>query len=273
MRRAVDNREFVATPVGRYVAGRTWALWTADATLCGSVVWGRLDDAAIDQALQPFESLFSPEMAPRCNLLTDASRLTGIDATAFQRFAGFIADRLPDLAGRVARHAIVRPAGHPGALVAGFYEISGQPPYPMQLFTTAVEALDWLDRSDARTLAAEIGALAEGESATADELRRLHALLAERLDLPLAAAARAIGVSIRSLQRRLHDSGTSFRAEVDAARIRAACALLADTDQKITAIALDVGYATLQHFSALFHRLTGETPSGWRARQRSGASP
>lgn len=273
MRRALDNREFIATPVGRYVAGRTWALWTADPTLCGSVVWGRLDDADIEQALRPFESLLSPEMAPGCDLLTEASRLAGIDATAFQRFAGFIAGRLPDLAGRIARHAIVRPAGLPGALVAGFYEVSGQPPYPMHLFTTTVEALTWLGRSDAATLAAEIGALADVESTTADELRKLHELLATRLDLPLVAAARAVGVSTRSLQRRLREMGTSFRAEVDAARIRAARALLADTDRKITAIALDVGCATLQHFSALFRRLTGETPSGWRARQRSGASP
>ena len=169
MRRAVDNREFLATPVGRYVAGRTWALWTADPTLCGSVVWGRLDDADIEQVLRSFDSLFSPEMAPRCNLLTDASRLAGIDASAFQRFANFIAERLPDLAGRIAHHAIVRPAGVPGALVAGFYEISGPPPYPMRLFTSTVEALEWLGRTDAITRAAEIGALADVETAAADD--------------------------------------------------------------------------------------------------------
>ena len=272
MRRAADSREFVATPVGRYVAGRTFALWTADPTLCGSVVWGRLDDAGIARALESFDSLFSPEMAARCDLLTDASRLEGIDASAFQRFAGYVAGRLPEIAARIARHAIVRPAGVPGALVAGFYEVSGRPPYPMQLFTTTVEALEWLGRTDARTLASELGAIVTTESAAADELRKLHDLLATRLGVPLSAAARAIGVSTRSLQRRLHEAGTSFRAEVDAARIRAARALLAETDRKITAIALDVGCTTLQHFSALFRRLTGETPSGWRARQRIGAS-
>ena len=82
----------------------------------------------------------------------------------------------------------------------------------------------------------------------------------------------ALGVSERSLQRQLRQEGTSFRREVDAARIRAARTLLADTDQKITVIALEVGCATLQHFSALFRRMTGETPSEWRARQRSVAS-
>jgi AraC-like DNA-binding protein len=273
MRRAVDNREFVTTPVGRYVAGRGWALWTADPACCGSVVWGRLDDAAVAQALAPFDSLFSPEMAPRCDLVTEASRLEGIDPSAFQRFATYIARRLPQMAERIARHAIVRPAGVPGALVAGFYEVSGRPPYPTRLFTTAVEAFVWLGRRDARSLADELGAIAADQTLATEELRKLHALLATRLDLSLSAAARAIGTSTRSLQRRLRAAGTSFRAEVDVVRIRTAGALLADTDQKITTIALDVGCATPQHFSALFRRLTGETPSGWRARQRAGASP
>ena len=61
-------------------------------------------------------------------------------------------------------------------------------------------------------------------------------------------------------------------AALHAARIRAAQTLLADTERKITSIALKVGYATLQHFSTVFRRSTGETPSAWRARQRSVAS-
>jgi AraC-like DNA-binding protein len=273
MRRAMDHREYLACPVGRYVARRSWALWTTDPVLCGSVVWGWVHEPDLELVLAGFESMWSPGMAPRCNLLTDTSRLKGIDAAAFQRFASFIAKRLPDLGGKIARQAIVRPAGFPGAVVAGFYEVSGPPLYPMRLFTTTVEALGWLGCDDAAALAAELGAIADVGSAAADELRKLHELLATRLDVPLGAAARAVGVSTRSLQRRLHDAGTSFRGEVEAARVRAARVLLADTDQKITDIALDVGCASLQHFSALFRRLTGETPSAWRARQRSGASP
>jgi len=272
MLRATDSHEFRTAPVGRYASGNGWALWCTDPALCGSLVWGRIDEAAICQIAIPFDSLHSPQMAPRCALLTDASRLEGVDGDAFGHFAAFIGRKLPDLESRVARHAIVRPTGLTGALVAGFYEVLRRPSYPVGLFTDVVSAVRWLDRPDADAIAEELAGLAIAASSLPDELRKLRELLAASLHLSMAAAVRAMGVSERSLQRQLRRVGTSFRHEVDAARIRAARTLLADTDQKITAIALEVGCATLQHFSALFRRMTGETPTAWRARQRSVAS-
>jgi AraC-like DNA-binding protein len=269
MRAATHCDEFVATPVGRYVSGRGWVLWCVDPSLCGSIVWGRLDDADIGHVLRPFESLFSPQMAPRCCVLTEASRLCGLDPAAFARFAAFLERRRPELAGRMARHAIVRPDGPIGALVAGFYEVLGQPSYPVRVFTTAADALRWLGRADAAALADELAALVETGRTVPDAVRTLRDLLGSNLDMRIGAAARAVGLSQRSLQRQLRQAGTSFRVELDAARIRAAQALLADSDQKITAIALEVGCASLQHFSTLFRRTTGETPSAWRARQRT----
>jgi AraC-like DNA-binding protein len=272
MRRATNSHEFRTAPVGRYVSGNGWVLWCTDPALCGSIVWGRLDEAAIGEIATPFDSLDSPQMAPRCALLTDASRLEGIDGDAFRRFAAFIGRKLPDLESRIGRQAIVRPSGLTGALVAGFYEVLGRPSYPVGLFTDVVCAARWLARPDAEALAEELAALAIAASSLPDEVRRLRELLGTSPHLSLAAAVRAMGVSERSLQRQLRRAGTSFRHEVDAARIRAARTLLADTDRKITAIALEVGCATLQHFSALFRRMTGETPSAWRARQRAVAS-
>ena len=272
MERATNSQEFRAAPVGRYVSGSAWLLWCTDPELCGSILWGRVDEEAIGEILTPFESLYSPQMAPRCAVPTDTSRMEGIDGDAFGRFTSFIGGQLPDLESHITRNAIVRPAGLTGALVAGFYEVLGRPSYPVALFTDVASAARWLGRTDADALAAELAALATVASSLPDELRRLRELLATSLHLSLAAAVRALGVSERSLQRQLRQEGTSFRREVDAARIRAARTLLADTDQKITVIALEVGCATLQHFSALFRRMTGETPSEWRARQRSVAS-
>jgi transcriptional regulator GlxA family with amidase domain len=45
-----------------------------------------------------------------------------------------------------------------------------------------------------------------------------------------------------------------YQDEVADARLRAAKQLLATTDTPITNIALTVGFASLQHFSALFHK-------------------
>jgi len=41
-----------------------------------------------------------------------------------------------------------------------------------------------------------------------------------------------------------------------------------DSDDPLTAVAIDAGFATLQHFSAAFREATGESPSAWRAKRR-----
>jgi len=84
----------------------------------------------------------------------------------------------------------------------------------------------------------------------------------------VSEVGRAIGVSPRSLQHQLRQAGTSFRQEVNAARVRAAQQLLQASDTKLTSIAIEVGCASLQHFSTLFRKQTGLAPSAWRARHR-----
>ena len=76
-------------------------------------------------------------------------------------------------------------------------------------------------------------------------------------------------MSERTLQRRLRDADTSYQDQLNQARIRAAQKLLLDTDTPITTIALEVGCSSPQHFSALFRRLVGETPSDYRLSRRS----
>lgn len=62
------------------------------------------------------------------------------------------------------------------------------------------------------------------------------------LDLSLREAARGLAVSVRTLQRRLADEGTSWRVEIDAARKERAAQLL---QQGATAdlTAVQVGYS------------------------------
>ena len=49
-------------------------------------------------------------------------------------------------------------------------------------------------------------------------------------------------------------------------RIRKAMEILAkDPSVRITSLALDLGFASSQHFAARFRRETGKTPSEWRA--------
>ncbi|MBZ0237586.1 MAG: helix-turn-helix domain-containing protein, partial [Deltaproteobacteria bacterium] len=67
------------------------------------------------------------------------------------------------------------------------------------------------------------------------------------------------------LQRHLRAAGTAFQRELDAARVRVAQRLLETSRASLTEIALDVGCASPQHFSALFRRVAGQPPSAWRA--------
>jgi transcriptional regulator GlxA family with amidase domain len=80
-------------------------------------------------------------------------------------------------------------------------------------------------------------------------------------------------VSQRTLQRRLCAAGTTFKDELLRARVRAAQTLMLTSEDNLTAIALEVGCASLQHYSALFRRLIGVSPSAWRKRFASKDPP
>lgn len=50
-------------------------------------------------------------------------------------------------------------------------------------------------------------------------------------------------------------------------KIREACRLLENTRLSVTTIALELGFPSVQHFSAQFHRLKGRTPTDWKRRR------
>ena len=142
-------------------------------------------------------------------------------------------------------------------------------PFAVETFTELHAALDWLERTDAAGLFAELEALFAEASGTPPMLRRLR----ERLDaapgaLSLPDAARALGSTERSLQRGLKSCGTTFQAEQGRAQIRAAQRLLRESEASIAQVAVDVGCRSISHFSALFRRIAGETPTDWRKRHR-----
>ena len=60
---------------------------------------------------------------------------------------------------------------------------------------------------------------------------------------------------------------------MSAARVRAAQERMLAGDESLTAIAIDVGCASTQHFSVAFRKATGLSPSEWRARARRCAGP
>jgi AraC-like DNA-binding protein len=81
---------------------------------------------------------------------------------------------------------------------------------------------------------------------------------------PLSLVAEIVGMSERTLQRRLTQSGTSYSDIVQQARFSIASDLLADSDLNIADIAFAAGYENAPHFSRAFKRLTGMTPRDYR---------
>ncbi len=82
----------------------------------------------------------------------------------------------------------------------------------------------------------------------------------------VGAAARAIHVSRRSLQRLLHAEGTSFRALVVRVRVECAKALLV-TDRPMGSISLAVGLRKPEQFRRQFREVVGMSPKEWRRAQ------
>jgi len=71
-------------------------------------------------------------------------------------------------------------------------------------------------------------------------------------------------MSVRTLQRRLGESGTNYQAVLDEVRRDASRRLLANTDLDASEIAFLLGFEELNSFSRAFHGWEGATPSRWR---------
>lgn len=93
----------------------------------------------------------------------------------------------------------------------------------------------------------------------------------ERRDM--RAAARALGVSVRTLRRRLNEEGASYQVVVDEALALLAKQLLADERRSIQETADAVGFSDPGAFSRAFKRWTGSTPKRFQREQTQSRSP
>jgi AraC-like DNA-binding protein len=106
-----------------------------------------------------------------------------------------------------------------------------------------------------------------------DELRRRAGLAGRVRELlitngcrciDLAAAAKSLNLSERSLRRRLADEGASFRDVRDEAQLQTAIRYLRDTAISVEQIASVLGFHDAASFRRAFRRWTGRTPQSYR---------
>jgi AraC-like DNA-binding protein len=77
--------------------------------------------------------------------------------------------------------------------------------------------------------------------------------------------ARRLGVSARSLQRKLSAEGTSFQKELNLLREDLACHYLTRTHHSAPEVAFLLGYQDTNSFYRAFNGWTGQTPEQVRA--------
>jgi len=112
--------------------------------------------------------------------------------------------------------------------------------------------------------------------ASADLPDRVRHLLASMIYIEGWSAgmlATRLGVSLRTLNRRLADAGTTFKALREEACRDAACQLLASTDKPTGEIAAILQYSDQSAFTRAFRRWQGVAPTQWRTSHRATGRP
>lgn len=255
---------FVADPVGRWIATPTQLVWCASPKLAGLSVWGRPSAAEVRSNLAAFDGLRALG-GGSVDILMDASGVESVDLEALEVAVGWARARLEELRARIGKRVGVIPPGAHGLVLAGLSPILGW----LEDVAIAADRAEALQRLGAPELAPEIDALIAAQRGSAPVVVALRALLREHDGkLDLAAAARALRISVRSLQRMLAAEGRSFRSEEVDARFDAAARLLSTTDEKVATIArrLGISEGTL---AQIVRARTGLTPAEYRRRSRS----
>jgi AraC-like DNA-binding protein len=104
-----------------------------------------------------------------------------------------------------------------------------------------------------------------GEDAIVTRLREVVVRSAGRFP-SLDEAAAEVGVSGRTLRRRLREQGQTFQSVLDSTRADLALQYLTSTDLTVQEVAALVGYSEANNFARAFRKWTGRTASEVRRR-------
>jgi AraC-like DNA-binding protein len=261
---SLSPSSFLSDPGGRYCAGRTWFVCCPGGGLAGTTAWGTPDEKDV-RAWATAARGFTNKHTAR---FLDVRRVKSVGEPVFAAVVEHIA--ATTRSAQVRGAVIVQEDSLLAATASGFSAVSASRSLVLRTFTDLVPALAWLGHASPAELARELDTIEARAIGSTPLLRDVRAALSGRVGhADIKTVASALGVSIRSLQRRLAEEGTSFRAEVGRARLLDAERLLRETDASVAEVALEVGFASAQHLALVFRRGMGTTPTCWRARARA----
>lgn len=263
----VDADQYFASPAGKVLHRRSFFCSSPGGDLYTLWAWGTLDVPDTHELFEVLDAV-TRHPGPRRRQLIVLRHVHHVTLTSMQLFT----QRLPLLhryRDGIAREAVVRPSGVVGVIAAGFYEVLPQP-FPGRAFTELTEALPWLGAGPCDAwLEAAVAFEESARTAHAQEVEALPSVFAlHGLRLTLRDGAQRLGLSPRTLQRRLAEAGTTFEAERQRAALARAQELLVAGDADVKAIAWEVGFRSPSAFIEMFRRRTSLTPGEWQRRQR-----
>jgi len=265
LRAAPNIASFLADPIGAYVLRRAFCFWQIEGAN-GVLAWGAPDLEDVAEMCSVFDvALVCPRVGRHVSLV-DATAISGVEARAFKALSEHLSLRRDAWALHVERQAVLVDRGVFGAALAGLFALL-RPRYPTRSFSERERAFAWLAARDSektrrtylkmRSLALEVP----------EVVRQLRGLLdAEQSTLTLSDAARRIGVTPRTLQRRLLEAKTSMREEGRAFRLRLSAHLLATSDLTVARIARAAGVTEAQ-LGKMYRAAYRMSPSAFRARR------
>lgn len=260
LRLALSLADYVRSPVGAALAGASFLTWCATPHLVGTVHFGHrdVDDARTLLGLYPLAG--HPDLRAPLARVVDGRAFAGIDEAAWSVMADAVRRDHARLRGVFARQAVVVEEGLGGARTAALLPAFG-PDDDFRLFTDPDEAYAWADPAQGRAAAGLVETL-RAELGVGDVEPRVRAFVASHLrTATVEACAASLGLSTRSLQRKLRDQGTSFRSLLAEERARAAHALLRTSQGKIEAVARAVGCSSSSQLGVLLRRFGFPAPS------------
>lgn len=257
-----DERAF--TGEGRLAfVGRCFMFWQDGTRALGTVMWGDPREADVEQMLPYFEVGAAPRFRGHVSFV-DGRRLESVDVLAFTKLLAYLSRRRHAWGPNIRQQAVLHPSGFIGVMVAGALHVA-RPPYPFKTFEDDEKAFQW---SRVPRLLRAYRAQVDAVAAVPAVVSAVRAALSQEGRLKAGEVAQRVGLSERTLQRRLEEAGTSLRAELERHVWVSVKQLLASTDLTLDAIAAMNGFHSASHLVRRFKQTHGQTPGEWRAKHQ-----
>lgn len=261
--------EFFGPPAYRYVLRRSFAYWQAERRVFGMMMWGRPEEADVLEMIEAHEVGANPLFRGHASLV-DVRDLESVDLMSFETMLARLKQRRDAWSPNVGKQVVLHRGGFAHAAVVGMFHFL-KPAHPVEFCEDPSAAFEALDAGDVRD---EVEALKARLLGLPEPVRRVReALNALPPDAPPAAIVKHLGTSMRSLQRRLTECGTSLRAEKQLHILRNAERLLETTELDLDALAARVGASSGSHLVTLFRQHHNTTPGAFRTARHHARRP